>query len=530
MSPLTRREFIRLAGGAAAVCAFPNVTVGQDLLCISILHTTDLHGHILPTDGYDGQEDVGGLARCATQIRKWRNENPNSLLIDVGDFYQGTDVSLRDHGELMIDLFNMLKYDAWVVGNHEFDWGFDSFARAVQRSEMPVLGANIYMDGKQASDCAAPRVKCEPLVIKSFAGVNVAVIGITTPGMPFWFLQEFTGGLEFRHPVDPVRRAIQVARARGANAIVLAGHMGLKERIGGDDFANSVIALTTEFPEVVAFIAGHTHQPISSRIVRGALFTQADHFGIHAGKLDLWFDPETKKLIKREARCELMDERVVLDGAVMSRSKNKIDDSNRALELPIGRLSDALNIDTHPGAPSEVEQLIGASIAAALHERGVMVDGVVHGLFDETEAVAAGDKTVSDVWNILPYENFIVTAELLAADLRGVMEEIYRTHEVRNLIGFDVRMEGHGADLRVTDVAAHRGSAKERTRYTIAFNTFDARSGGHRFMRLRALLERPEAHCTLHPVQTRDALIQFFQRRGIISKSDLVLLSRPAAT
>ena len=50
-------------------------------------------------------------------------QNPNSILVDVGDVYQGTEVSLRNKGELMIDLFNHLKYDAWVIGNHEFDWG-----------------------------------------------------------------------------------------------------------------------------------------------------------------------------------------------------------------------------------------------------------------------------------------------------------------------------------------------------------------------------------------------------------------------
>ena len=54
-------------------------------------------------------------------------ENPNSILIDVGDVYQGTDVSLRNKGALMIDLLNHLKYDAWVVGNHEFDWGMERF-------------------------------------------------------------------------------------------------------------------------------------------------------------------------------------------------------------------------------------------------------------------------------------------------------------------------------------------------------------------------------------------------------------------
>ena len=66
---------------------------------------------------------MGGLARCAAQIRKWRKSNPHSLLVDVGDVYQGTAVGWMTRGRLMIDLFNKLQYDAWVLGNHEFDWG-----------------------------------------------------------------------------------------------------------------------------------------------------------------------------------------------------------------------------------------------------------------------------------------------------------------------------------------------------------------------------------------------------------------------
>ena len=85
--------------------------------------------------------------------------------------------------------------------------------------------------------------------------------------------------------------------------------MGLKSRLGGDDFANTVTALTSEFPEAAVFIAGHTHQAIPSRMINGALFTQADHFGIHAGRVDLVFDRNSKRLLHRHADCELMDNR-----------------------------------------------------------------------------------------------------------------------------------------------------------------------------------------------------------------------------
>ena len=223
----TRREFLKLAGQPGLLSAVPTLakaaaTLNPDTLCISILHTTDLHGHILPTFDYDGNPGRGGLARCATQIRRWRLENPNSILVDVGDVYQGTDVSLRNKGALMIDLLNHLEYDAWVVGNHEFDWGMECFEHALQQSNMPVLAANMLMEGRLAGefpDAKHPFAKIQPFILKEIAGIKIAIIGITTPGMPFWLWPKFTRGLDFRHPVEPVRRAIASAKSGGADAI-----------------------------------------------------------------------------------------------------------------------------------------------------------------------------------------------------------------------------------------------------------------------------------------------------------------------
>jgi 2',3'-cyclic-nucleotide 2'-phosphodiesterase/3'-nucleotidase len=481
-----------------------------------------LHGHILPTFDYDGTANRGGFARCVTQIRRWRRHTLNSILIDVGDVYQGTDVSLRNKGELMIDLFNHLKYDAWVIGNHEFDWGIEPFTKALQKSTMPVLAANTTLDGKPAgssSDSAHPFGKVQPFIVRDIAGIKVAIIGVTTPGMSFWLPREFTVGIDFQHPVEPVRRAITKAKSEGANAIMLAGHMGLKPRTGGDDFANTVMALTYEFPDVAVFIAGHTHQAIPSRLTNSALFTQADHFGIHVGRIDLLFDRHSKKLLRREAVCELMDSRFDPDPVILSRAGSQLAESEVSLAQSIGEVKETLRGRGRHGHPSEIEKLIGAAITEALAERGVGVDAVMHGVFDENAKLAAGLTTVNDIWAIIPYENLIVTAALSGDEIKTVMEEVYACREPRSFLGIAIQAEGRASDHKITSMTFPDGRALERDKkYVIAVNSFDARSGGHQFMKLRALLEKPEANYVLHPVQTRDAVIDYFRRHKVVKK------------
>ena len=182
-------------------------------------------------------------------------------------------------------------------------------------------------------------------------------------------------------------------------------------------------------------------------------------------------------------------------------------------------MTETLHARGRRGQPSEIEKLIGAAITETLAERSIVVDAVMHGVFDENAKLAAGLTTVNDIWNIIPYENLIVTATLSPDEIKSVMEEVYASHEPRSLLGIAVRVEGRGPDRRITSMTFPDGRALERDkRYVIAVNSFDARSGGHHFMKLRALLDRPEANCVLHPVQTRDAVIDYFRRHKVVQR------------
>jgi 2',3'-cyclic-nucleotide 2'-phosphodiesterase/3'-nucleotidase len=534
--PPDRRQFLKLVAGATAALSTPRwlralESIQPDVVRLSIIYTTDLHGHILPTVDYEGHSDVGGLARCATQIAAWRRDNPNSVLIDIGDVYEGTQFGFGDRGRAMIELFNLLRYDAWIVGNHEFDWSIEPFLQAVSRSAMPVLAANTTLAGKPAGDFEErnhPFARIQPFLLREIAGIRLAIVGLTTPGMPFWFPPRFTEGIEFLDPIEPTRRAIQQARSLGAHAIILAGHMGLKERTGGDDFANRAISLTAEFPEATVFIAGHTHQPIESRLTNGAIFTQADHFGIHIGRVDLFFDRNSKKLLHQEAHAELLDSRIETDPVVLSRAKPQLDEAANILSQAVGELAETLSARDRPGEPSQIALLIAMAVAEALAERGLTIDGLFQGSFD-VHAFHKGKKTIGDIWQILPYENFLVTAELDPLSLKVMMQETFEVQEARSLAGFRFEVEGdqrsrHLMNLRLVDGCP----LDPGRRYRVALNTFDASSAGHRFMKLREMLQRPEARMTLHPIQTREALIAYFRSHRVIRRS-LIETSRLAA-
>jgi 2',3'-cyclic-nucleotide 2'-phosphodiesterase (5'-nucleotidase family) len=195
-----------------------------------------------------------------------------------------------------------------------------------------------------------------------------------------------------------------------------------------------------------------------------------------------------------------------------------LDAAAAVLAEPIGELTDTLSARAHPGEPSPIVGLIAAAIAEALGERGLTIDGVLHGLFDD-HAFKKGQKAIADVWTILPYENFLVTAELDAVALRVVMEETFQVRERRSLAGFRFEVAGEGRNRRLTNLRLADGRPLDPARrYRIAMNSFDASSAGHRFMKLREILTRPEAHLTLQAVQTRDALISYFRHHKIIHR------------
>jgi 2',3'-cyclic-nucleotide 2'-phosphodiesterase (5'-nucleotidase family) len=518
-SLLTRRRFLHLLGQGALVAAWPAPlrAVDPGTVTISLLHTTDLHGHILPTVDYHARPNLGGLARCASQIRAWRAANPNSLLLDVGDVYQGTAVSLASRGALMIRCFGALGYDAWVVGNHEFDWGADAFTAAVAASPMPVLSGNARLSGP-----ALERIR--PWLMKEIAGIRLAIVGLTTPALTTWLPPENLRDYEALDPVESLRRILVDVAAQKPDAIVLAGHMGLKRR---DDFANRVGELTRDFPQLAVCLGGHTHEDWPGDYIHGVLYTQADHYGIHAGKVDLTFDRATHRLVGRAATTVLMDSQVPFDPQVMALAQPDLAATDRDLAREIGVLTEPFRASIVFGRPGEQERLIASGMLAALRKRSANADVIIHGLF-EKRVLEPGAKTVADMWRLLPYENQVVSFDVSGADLPALAQEIAGASDLRQIMGLRVEAVSAGKEWRVTDLRQADGTPlSSQKSYRIAVNSHDSQSAGGRLPVLAGLVAAPNARRVLHPVETRDALIDFFTTRGKVGAADLLFAAAP---
>ncbi|TVQ62835.1 MAG: bifunctional metallophosphatase/5'-nucleotidase [Phycisphaerales bacterium] len=526
---ISRRHFLGGLLGAGAASTLPPGLAARslaglrsdDTVTVSILHTTDLHGRILGNTVRGFGDNVGGMARCATQIRRWRRENPNTLLFDIGDLLQGTDVGWRTGGRIMTDCLNALNYDAWSIGNHEFDWGLEPLHDALIHSHAPVIGTNILLEGRRPEDFdqgGHPLSNIRPWKVFTVGGMRIGVLGFSTPGMPYWFPPSFHEGMSFEDCADPAKRGEAALRAMGIDALVLLGHMGL--RPDGDNQSNQVRSVMQACPSAAAYIGAHSHRLHDADKVGDVIYTQANFWGSHLGRLNLVFDRHSRKLIARETEMAFMSPETAPDPIIMDLCRDRLDESERALAQPVGRLASTLSVESEPGRPSQVERLIAAAIMAGMRQRQTRVDGVIHGQFMRQD-FRAGTKTVADMWPVIPFENFTMTADLTPGQIRLIMEECYNSSP-RNLMGMHAEVSKDSERWTVDRILDRDDAPADPTRrYRIALNTWDAQSGGGRLMRLRQILSEPESNRTVHAVQTRQSLIEYFMEQQIIDSTHL---------
>jgi 2',3'-cyclic-nucleotide 2'-phosphodiesterase/3'-nucleotidase len=227
---------------------------------IQVLASTDMHGSVLPQDTYSLKPEAKGWARLATLIRERRAANPNTLLLDCGDTLQGEPhnyVRMMLHPELpepSLAVMNDLGYAAMAVGNHDYDWGIEALRRAEKEARFPFLSANTVFttDGKPAFT---------PYLTMEIGGVRVAVLGLTTPGVPRWTEPFAYAGLRFLDPVETARTWVPRLREK-ADLVIVALHAGLGQLPGRPGDSNCALRLAEEVPGIDLLLAGHTHQAV----------------------------------------------------------------------------------------------------------------------------------------------------------------------------------------------------------------------------------------------------------------------------
>ncbi|PYS74802.1 MAG: hypothetical protein DMF69_00620 [Acidobacteria bacterium] len=209
---INRRKFLTRTAAFSAALVLPrsfsfldtHVEAANDTV-ITILHTNDTHSQIDPLPGNDKNAGKGGIARRATLVKKIRRANPNSLLIDAGDVFQGTPYFNFFKGEVEYKAMSAIGYDVGTLGNHEFDNGVDDLAAALKFANFDIVSVNYDVKGTPLEQ----RVK--PYVVKTVAGIRVGLFGLGVSPVGLIAPNNFKG-INFIDPVVAARDVVKTLR------------------------------------------------------------------------------------------------------------------------------------------------------------------------------------------------------------------------------------------------------------------------------------------------------------------------------
>lgn len=503
--------FSRLFVLVALCVAWLGIPASARIIDISIIHTTDIHGHIWPTTDYDGRENVGGILRLATGIEAIRRETPNTLLIDCGDTFQGSPESYLTRGRLIIDALNHLNYDAWVLGNHEFDWGVNNLRALHDMAEVPFLAANLYFNPTEAN--WLPGI--QPYVIREIDGIKVAIIGLVTPGIPRWSRPHLLQGAMFKSSVETLQNVMPEVKAKSPDIIIVATHQGYKHR--GDDFANQIQAIASTFPEIDVLLGGHSHVAIDDMRFGSVLYSQAGYHGIWLGRVDIQYDTVRGKVTSKSGRLEDMDESVPNHEGLLARWKKDLDKAEKELNRKIGETKIDLSSRPDPFGRSSVQQLISRAIKS-----GTDADLVLHGSLSDV-TIPAGILKYRDIWKLVPYENTIGIASLTPRQIREILTENFSrmlTPHTMGPAGFTFEIQRRNRAVQISNMRDDAGvPLHPRKRYRVAINSYVLASGGERYLETRNLVELPEVRLQMLDVDTRSLVTEFIRKNSPITMS-----------
>lgn len=519
-----------LAALLVLACLVPSARAEETRL--TVLHTTDLHGSLLPFDDLLDRPAPRGLARIATVIAATRAEGAPVMLLDAGDATSGSplvSVWQRDHAgepEPVTRAMNALGYDAMAVGNHEFDYGPAVLEATRAAATFPWIAANVVRDDGSPAFL--------PAIVREYAGgVRVGVIGLTTPAVPQLVDSTQCAGYRFLSPIEVAQR--EVNRLRGAercDVVIALAHAGLEKdprtgqaRLGDAPNENFGWRLAHEVTGLDVVILGHTHTTVPSVMVDGALVTQAGRLGEAVGRIDLTLTRATPmgpwKLTGRRARVIAIGDSVATDPALADTLAGYAARTKAALDEVVGSADGPLGSAGGRFADNALLQLVQR---AQLDATGADVSLAT--LFDATQRIAAGPITVRDLMRLYPYENTLVAVEMSGADLKAALEQSARifadySYDVGRPLtvpgmpawNFDMPL-GLTCEVDLTRPAGDRilnlawnGQPLEPSRVLrVAVNGYRAAGGGD-FQMIR------RAHVVARPARTAPAALLDYVRR-----------------
>jgi 2',3'-cyclic-nucleotide 2'-phosphodiesterase (5'-nucleotidase family) len=534
------RRFILVACCAVA-CARPASTTSQvstiqgpDTVDLIIAATTDVHGWLRGWDYFTNAPDTTrGLSRIATVVDSLRAANPDRVvMVDAGDDLQGApiaSIAVRDslQANPIIAAMNAVRYDAAVIGNHEFNYGLSYLNRAIAQATFPFLAANAYApDGKHAYT---------PSVTLTRSGVRVAVIGATTPGSMIWDRDKLRGRVAIRDIVPSVRAAVGDARAHGAQVVVVVMHSGLGEPASYDTVAtglpseNVSARVAREVPGIDVIVFGHTHKELADTTIGGTLLTQPRNW---AGSVSV----ARVRFVRRGGDWHVSDKsaRVIRarghaeQAAVLAATADAHARTIQYVTLPIGTTPARWSADS-----GRVKDTPIIDFVLEVERRTAGADLASAAAFNLNASFGAGPITMADMAELYPYDNNVLRAvKISGKQLRDYLEfsaKYYRAGATGDSL-IDPNVPGFNFDIvqgvdytvditkplgsRLTTLTRSGRPVVDTDTFTMALNDYRQVGGGGYAM----LRGAPVVYDQQQVI--RQLLIDEVQRKGVLRPED----------
>ncbi|MHA7967642.1 bifunctional metallophosphatase/5'-nucleotidase [Paenibacillus sp. CAU 1782] len=413
-----------------------------------IMMTSDIHGAIRPVDYNTNAPRREGLAMLASLVASEREKSPELLLIDNGDLLQGSPLASyaaaftgQEDIHPFINVLNELRYDAAVIGNHEFNYGLPLLRKAVQDSRFPWLSANIVaLEGQTPVSENPPTAGLvpafgPPYMIKTLSsGVKVALLGVTTHYIPNWEQPAHIHGLAFLDTLETVRRWVShIHEHEQPDVLAVSYHGGFErdpesgeptERLTGE---NQGYAICMEVEGIDVLLTGHQHRRLTGEI-NGVTIVQPGVSGAACGRIAIELEKregERWRIMKKEARLlEADSEGNSPDRAVMELTETTEAAAQAWLDQPIGVLDGNLSVDDpfllrlreHPFM-SFVHQVQMEATGAELSSAAFL---------SEQGGGFSGSITVRDISSNFIYPNTLTVLRLSGRDIKEALEQSAR--------------------------------------------------------------------------------------------------------